>query len=114
MVGDWARVNKQVPRLVDSLPNGPEIFPTVLVFMAGGVPEVMLHLRKAGLLDTSVKTASACTLDEVLNWWEGSERRFALRKQLEGTRGDQPCTRDQVDGQRHVVYRMFPGGKSGA
>jgi dihydroxyacid dehydratase/phosphogluconate dehydratase len=83
-------VNKQVPRLVDSLPNGPENFPTVIVFMAGGVPEVMLHLRKAGLLDTSVKTASACSLDAVLDWWEGSERRHALRKQLAEREGIAP------------------------
>ena len=31
-------------------------FATVQVFLAGGVPEVMLHLRAAGLLDTSVRT----------------------------------------------------------
>jgi putative YjhG/YagF family dehydratase len=90
VAADWARVNKQVPRLVDSLPNGPENFPTVIVFMAGGVPEVMLHLRKAGLLDTSVKTASACSLDAVLDWWEGSERRHALRKQLAEREGIAP------------------------
>lgn len=90
VAADWARVNKQVPRLVDSLPNGPENFPTVIVFMAGGVPEVMLHLRKAGLLDTSVKTASACSLDTVLDWWEGSERRHALRKQLAEREGIAP------------------------
>jgi dihydroxyacid dehydratase/phosphogluconate dehydratase len=59
--------------------------------MAGGVPEVMLHLRRAGLLDTSVKTASACTLDEVLNWWEDSERRHSLRKQLEEREGISPA-----------------------
>ncbi|MBI2690184.1 MAG: YjhG/YagF family D-xylonate dehydratase [Acidobacteria bacterium] len=88
---DWARVNKHVPRLVDSLPNGPENFPTVVVFMAGGVPEVMLHLRKAGLIDTSVKTASACTLGEVLDWWETSERRYALHKQLSEREGIDPA-----------------------
>ena len=51
-VDDWAEVNRQVPRLVDALPNGPRNFATVQVFLAGGVPEVMLHLRRAGLLDT--------------------------------------------------------------
>ena len=45
----------------------------------------------SGLLDTSVKTASACTLDEVLNWWEGSERRFELRRQLEEREGIDPA-----------------------
>ena len=49
---DWADVNRQVPRIVDALPNGPRNHPTVQVFMAGGVPEVMLHLRRLGLLDT--------------------------------------------------------------
>ena len=52
-VEDWARINRSVPRLVDALPNGPRNHPTVQVFLAGGVPEVMLHLRRAGLLDTS-------------------------------------------------------------
>ncbi len=41
-VEDWIDVNHRVPRLVDSLPNGPH--PTVRVFLAGGVPEVMLHV----------------------------------------------------------------------
>ena len=59
---DWAEVNRQVPRLVDALPNGPRNFATVQVFLAGGVPEVMLHLRAAGLLDTSVKTVTGETL----------------------------------------------------
>jgi hypothetical protein len=34
------------------LPNGPVHHPTVRVFLAGGVPEVMLHLGRLGLLDT--------------------------------------------------------------
>ena len=44
---DWAAINRQVPRIVDALPNGPTNFATVQVFLAGGVPEVMLHLRRA-------------------------------------------------------------------
>ena len=79
---DWAEVNRQVPRLVDALPNGPRNFATVQVFLAGGVPEVMLHLRRAGLLDTSVKTVSGQTLDSCLDWWEQSERRQQLRRSL--------------------------------
>lgn len=47
-VSDWHRVNCATPRLVDALPNGPRGHPTVQVFMAGGVPEVMLHLRRMG------------------------------------------------------------------
>jgi putative YjhG/YagF family dehydratase len=80
---DWARVSRQVPRLVDALPNGPRHFATVQVFLAGGVPEVMLHLRNMGVLDTRVLTAEGITLDEQLNAWEGSERRSALRSQLQ-------------------------------
>ena len=60
-VNDWASINRQVPRLVDALPNGPRGFATVQVFLAGGVPEVMLHLRAAGLLDATVRTVSGET-----------------------------------------------------
>ena len=79
---DWARVSRQVPRLVDALPNGPRHFATVQVFLAGAVPEVMLHLRRMGALDTRVLTAEGITLDEQLNAWEASRRRAALREQL--------------------------------
>ncbi len=79
---DWAAVNKQVPRLVDALPNGPRNHPTVQVFMAGGVPEVMLHLRRLGLLETRVTTAGGGPLDAQLDAWESSERRTRLRDQL--------------------------------
>jgi xylonate dehydratase len=71
-----------VPRLVDALPNGPENYPTVQVFLAGGVPEVMLHLRRLDLLDTSVRTVTGEPLDSVLDWWEGSERRQRVRSLL--------------------------------
>jgi len=81
-VDDWAAVNREAPRLVDALPNGPRGFATVQVFLAGGVPEAMLHLRASGLLDTSVKTVSGETLGSSLDWWESSERRAALRREL--------------------------------
>lgn len=81
-VQHWTQVNRQVPRLVDALPNGPRSFATVQVFLAGGVPEAMLHLRAAGLLDTSVKTVSGATLDTCLDWWRDSDRRHALRQLL--------------------------------
>jgi xylonate dehydratase len=81
-VEDWQRINRHTPRLVDALPNGPHGFATVQVFLAGAVPEVMLHLRRAGLLDTSVMTATGQTLEENLNWWEQSNRRQSLRQQL--------------------------------
>ncbi len=79
---DWAEVNRQVPRLVDALPNGPRNFATVQVFLAGGVPEAMLALRAAGLLDESVRTVTGETLGACLDWWKESERRRELRRRL--------------------------------
>jgi len=87
---DWANVNRQVPRLVDALPNGPHGYATVQVFLAGGVPEVMLHLREAGLLDTTVRTVTGQTLAENLDWWQQSERRSALRARLHALNGIDP------------------------
>src|SRR5208282_643221 len=87
---DWAEVNHQVPRLVDALPNGPRNFATVQVFLAGGVPEVMLHLRAAGLLDTSVMTVSGESLDTSLDWWQQSLRRHELRRILQEQDGIDP------------------------
>jgi putative YjhG/YagF family dehydratase len=87
---EWAEINRQVPRLVDALPNGPRNFATVQVFLAGGVPEVMLHLRDAGLLDTSVKTVTGETLDASLDWWKESPRRRELRSVLQKTDGIDP------------------------
>ncbi|GAC1414747.1 MAG: xylonate dehydratase YagF [Acidobacteriaceae bacterium] len=87
---EWAEVNREVPRIVDALPNGPGNFATVQVFLAGGVPEVMLHLRRAGLLDTTVKTATGETLGANLDWWETSERRSKLRARLTELDGVDP------------------------
>ena len=90
MVEDWIDVNSKVPRLVSVLPNGPVHHPTVRVFLAGGVPEVMLHLRRLGLLDTTVLTVSGRTLGEVLDDWEGSERRTRFREILRQQDGVDP------------------------
>jgi putative YjhG/YagF family dehydratase len=87
---DWTAINRRVPRLVDALPNGPRHHPTVQVFQAGGVPEVMLHLRRAGLLDTSALTVSGLTLGEQLDAWETSERRTRLRASLRARDGVDP------------------------
>lgn len=87
---DWAEANRKVPRLVDVLPNGPRNHPTVRVFLAGGVPEVMLHLRRAGLLDTSVLTVTGERLGAVLDWWERSERRARFRHILRERDGVDP------------------------
>ncbi len=80
---DWARVNRQVPRIVDVLPNGPRHHPTVRVFLAGGVPEVMLHLRDLDLLHLDAQTVAGRSLGEVLDWWERSDRRQRLRAKLQ-------------------------------
>ena len=81
-VDDWHDVNVKVPRLVSVLPNGPYYHPTVRAFLAGGVPEVMLHLRELNLLDLSVVTVTGEPLERVLQWWETSERRKRLRERL--------------------------------
>ena len=81
-VADWERVNRSIPRLVDVLPNGPQSYSTVQVFLAGGVPEVMLHLRRAGVLHRKARTVSGETLDTILDWWEQSERRKKFRARL--------------------------------
>ena len=81
-VDDWHAVNLKVPRLVSVLPNGPYYHPTVRAYLAGGVPEVMLHLRALGLLDESVLTVTGESLARTLDWWEASERRQRLRERL--------------------------------
>jgi xylonate dehydratase len=78
-VEDWNAINRQVPRLVSVLPNGPEHHPTVRVFLAGGVPEVMLHLRDLGLLKLEARTVTGSSLGEVLEWWEHSDRRKQMK-----------------------------------
>jgi len=79
---DWKQINSKVPRLVDVLPNGPVGHPTVRAFLAGGVPEVMLQLKRLGLLDLDVLTVSGERLGWVLDWWESSDRRRRLRELL--------------------------------
>jgi putative YjhG/YagF family dehydratase len=88
-VEDWTAINRKVPRLVDVLPNGPVGHPTVRAFLAGGVPEVMLHLRRLHLLDEGCLTVTGEPLGRVLDWWERSERRQRLREVLKA--------RDRVD-----------------
>jgi putative YjhG/YagF family dehydratase len=91
-VDDWIAVNQRVPLLVSVLPNGPVHHPTVRVFLAGGVPEVMLHLRELGLLHCDVMTVTGKTLGENLDWWQQSERRSrfaALLEQHDGIRREQ-------------------------
>jgi putative YjhG/YagF family dehydratase len=113
-VRDWTEINRRVPRIVDALPNGPKHHPTIQVFLAGGVPEVMLHLRRMGLLDTTVLTVSGVTLGEQLDEWESSERRRRLREELrarDGVDPDDVIMAPEVAAKRGLTSTVcFPSG----
>lgn len=89
-VKEWIAVNQRTPRLVDVLPNGPVGHPTVRMFLAGGVPELMLHLRTLGLLQCDVLTVTGRTVGENLDAWEKSERRTRFRALLQELDGVDP------------------------
>ena len=89
-VEHWTRINRKVPRLVSVLPNGPDYHPTVRAFLAGGVPEVMLHLRQLGLLHEDAMTVTGQTVGENLDWWQSSERREKFRQCLRDRDGVDP------------------------
>ncbi len=91
-VRDWIEINRTTPRLVSALPNGPIDHPTVRVFLAGGVPEVMLHLRELGLLNLEALTATGEPLADVLDVWAASPRRRQLRERLREVDGVDPET----------------------
>ncbi len=111
---DWISANRRIPRLVDALPNGPRNHPTVQVFLAGGVPEVMLQLRRSGLLDETCLTASGETLGRTLDWWEKSERRRKLRTLLserDGISADDVIMSPETASARGIASTvMFPRG----
>ena len=87
---DWLAVNRRVARIVDALPNGPMHHPTVRVFLAGGVPEVMLHLRAMGVLHLDARSAAGHTWGDELDTWERSERRHRFRELLRSQDGVDP------------------------
>jgi len=89
-LGDWQEINRRTPRLVSVLPNGPVHHPTVRVFLAGGVPEVMLHLRDLGLLDCDALTVTGQPLGTVLDAWQHSGRRARFRDLLRTLDGVDP------------------------
>ena len=60
---DWTRINRQVARFVDVLPNGPMYHPTIRLFMAGGVPEIMWHLREMGIARCDARTVSGPNME---------------------------------------------------
>ncbi|MYE25632.1 MAG: YjhG/YagF family D-xylonate dehydratase [Chloroflexi bacterium] len=113
-VDDWIRVNRSTARLVDALPNGPRNHPTVQVYMAGGVPEVLCHLRSAGLLNTDALTVTGDKLDTVLDWWEGSDRRRFARERLRENDGIDPndviMSPDQAKARGLTSTVVFPRG----
>jgi putative YjhG/YagF family dehydratase len=113
-VEDWIRVNRATPRMVDVLPNGPNDHPTVRFFLAGGVPEVMLHLREMGLLHLGCRTVNGKTLGENLDEWEGSERRMRLREVLREKDGVDPddvvCPPERVRAKGMTSTLCFPTG----
>jgi putative YjhG/YagF family dehydratase len=89
-VEDWIALNRRVPRLVSVLPNGPVHHPTLRVFLAGGVPEVMLHLRRLGVVDPQALTATGKSWGEELDLWEQGERRARFREILRDKDGVDP------------------------
>jgi dihydroxyacid dehydratase/phosphogluconate dehydratase len=74
----------------------------------------MLHLRNAGLLDTSVPTVTGETLGQNLDWWEQSERRLRMRKQLHTLDGvdanDVILSPDQAKSRGLTATVCFPVG----
>jgi xylonate dehydratase len=81
-VEKWIDLNRRVTRFVDCLPNGPMYHPTIRLFMAGGVPEVMWHLREMGIAKCEAKTITGKTWNEILDAWAASPRRAELRERL--------------------------------
>jgi putative YjhG/YagF family dehydratase len=113
-VDDWNRINRMTPRIVDVLPNGPVGHPTVRVFLAGGVPEVMLHLRDLKLLKLHALTATGRPLGDVLNEWEKSDRRRRFRELLHERDGILPeaviLPPEQADARGLTSTVTFPVG----
>ncbi len=116
-VADWIDVNRRVPRLVSVLPNGPVYHPTVRAFLAGGVPEVMLHLRRLALLDTTVLTITGRSLGEVLDAWE-QRTPPSLPRNPQGARRRRARRRHHVarpgQGPRPHQHRHLPARQSRA
>ncbi len=114
VVDDWDHINRQVPRIVDVLPNGPQQHVTVRAFLAGGVPEVMLHLRAMGLLQLDAMTATGRPLGDNLDWWERSDRRGRFReilKQQDGVDADEVIMGPDVARARGMTSTVcFPKG----
>lgn len=113
-VEDWSAANRRVARFVDVLPNGPKNHPTVQLYLAGGVPEIMLHLRELGAVDCSCMTVIGKTWNEILDEWQSSQRRAAMRQLLrdrDGIDPDDVIIPPQVAKQRGLTSTVvFPLG----
>jgi dihydroxyacid dehydratase/phosphogluconate dehydratase len=74
----------------------------------------MLHLRRQGLLDTSVLTVSGVTLGEQLDEWESSDRRRRLREELrarDGVDPDEVIMAPEIAARRGLTSTVcFPSG----
>ncbi|MBX2841368.1 MAG: dihydroxy-acid dehydratase, partial [Flammeovirgaceae bacterium] len=84
---EWEKINRQTPRLVNVLPAGK--YSTAHVFAAGGVPEVMLHLRKLGLLKEDCLTVTGKTLGENLDVWEQGGKMYPWETDDKSNRREQ-------------------------
>ena len=86
----WTQLNRKISRFVDVLPNGPKFHPTIRLFLAGGVPEIMWHLRELGIAKCDCKTVTGMTWNEILDRWQDSPRRKAMRDLLRSRDGVDP------------------------
>ncbi len=84
---DWIKINRITPRLVNVLPAGT--YSTAHVYAAGGVPEVMVHLRTLGLLRENCLTVTGKTLGENLDNWEQGNKMFPWEANNKGNRREQ-------------------------
>jgi putative YjhG/YagF family dehydratase len=113
-VDDWIGINRRVHRFVDVLPNGPNYHPTIRLYLAGGVPEIMWHLREMGIARTSARTVSGSTWDEILDHWHTSDRRRQMRDvllELDGVDADDVILKPSVARERGMTSTVcFPTG----
>jgi putative YjhG/YagF family dehydratase len=86
----WTELNRKISRFVDVLPNGPKFHPTIRLFLAGGVPEIMWHLREQGIARCDCKTVTGMTWNQILDRWKDSPRRQAMRELLKQRDGVDP------------------------
>ena len=114
---DWTRVNKQVPRLVDALPNGPKGHPDRSGIFGRRRTRGDAASAACGPAALDALTVSGETLGRMLDWWEQSERRAALRRVLKERDGIDPdeVIMDPASARRGAdLHGHVPEGQSGA